>query len=60
MVKLLEILEKLSARSLIMVLLVVGSLGIAITDSTFRPAFGDLVKIGIGGYLGQLAPGGKS
>ena len=25
-------------------------------DHSFRPTFGDLAKIGVGGYLGQMLP----
>ncbi|MGI2907201.1 hypothetical protein [Tolypothrix sp. VBCCA 56010] len=32
---------------------------LAIADRNFRPTFGDLAKIGIGGYLGQLLPEAK-
>jgi hypothetical protein len=29
---------------------------LAIADHNFRPTFGDLAKVGVGGYLGQLLP----
>ncbi|MBD2609081.1 hypothetical protein H6G81_32335 [Scytonema hofmannii FACHB-248] len=28
----------------------------AIADHNFRPTFGDLAKVGVGGYLGQMLP----
>ena len=51
--------EHLTVRSAVVLLLVVGCLGLAITDERLRPVFGDLAKIGIGGYLGQLIPESK-
>ncbi|MGI8504108.1 MAG: hypothetical protein ACR2LR_23685 [Hassallia sp.] len=48
--------NKLSVRSVVVIILVVGALVLAIADDNFRPTFGDLAKIGIGGYLGQLLP----
>lgn len=49
-------LSRFSTRSLVVLVLVGGTLYLAITDPTFRDVFGDLAKIGIGGYLGQLVP----
>jgi hypothetical protein len=49
-------LNKINARSSIACLLVIGSLLLAIRDKNFRSIFGDLAKVGVGGYLGQLAP----
>lgn len=43
-------------RSLIILALVVGAIAIAIQDQSFRPIFGDLTKVALGGYLGQLIP----
>ena len=43
-------------RSLVVLLLVVGGFGLAVVDENFRPVFGDLAKVGVGGYLGQLIP----
>ncbi|WP_168163453.1 hypothetical protein [Calothrix sp. 336/3] len=51
-----RIIERLSVRSVVVVVLVLGGLGLAILDKDFRPLFGDLAKVGIGGYLGQLVP----
>jgi len=50
------VLNKINARSLIACLLVVGSLGLAVMDLNFRSIFGDLAKVGVGGYLGQMLP----
>jgi hypothetical protein len=43
-------------RSLVILTLTAGCLGLAVVDSAFRPTFADLAKIGLGGYLGQLVP----
>lgn len=51
-----NLLDKLSLRSMVVLVLVFGTLYLAITDQTFRPTFGDLAKVGVGGYLGQLIP----
>lgn len=48
--------NRLSVRSVVILLLVIGCLIVAIIDISFRPTFGDIAKIGIGGYLGQLLP----
>lgn len=52
-------LSRLTVRSVVVIILVVGALVLAIADPNFRPTFGDLAKIGIGGYLGQLLPEAK-
>lgn len=49
--------SKLSVRSVVVLLLVLGALALAGIDEKFRPVFGDLAKVGVGGYLGQLLPG---
>lgn len=51
--------SKLTVRSCIVMILVVGGLALAIVDAQFRPTFGDLAKIAIGGYLGQMLPESK-
>jgi uncharacterized membrane protein len=33
--------------------------GMAIADHNFRPTFGDLAKVGVGGYRASNAPRGK-
>ena len=49
-------LSKLSVRSVVVIILVIGALVLAIADDNFRPTFGDLAKVGVGGYLGQMLP----
>jgi hypothetical protein len=51
--------EKVNARSLIVLVIVIGAVAIALHDEKFRPIFGDLAKVAIGGYLGQLIPESK-
>ncbi len=51
-----EALSRLKIRSVIILILVIGSLILAIQYESFRSTFGDLAKIGVGGYLGQLLP----
>lgn len=45
-----------SIRSLVVLLLVVGSLYLAVVDKRYRNHLSDLAHIGLGGYLGQLVP----
>lgn len=52
----LEIIEHIDTRSIVIVGLLIGSTTLAVMDEKFRPAYGDLAKIGLGGYLGQLLP----
>lgn len=40
----------------VVLLLVMGSLAIAIIDESSRPAFTDLAKVGVGGYIGLMMP----
>jgi hypothetical protein len=42
--------------TLIILILVIGSLALAIIDPSFRPAFADLAKVAIAGYLGWMIP----
>lgn len=49
-------LPRFTTRSLIVLILVGGVLYLAIVDPSFRDVFGDLAKVGVGGYLGQLVP----
>jgi hypothetical protein len=51
--------EKMNTRSLVILILVLGAVGLAVLDPNFRPAYGDLAKISLGGYLGQLLPQGR-
>ncbi|MBE9213722.1 hypothetical protein IQ247_13780 [Plectonema cf. radiosum LEGE 06105] len=49
-------LQKLSVRSLVVLSLVLGGVGLAVIDKNFRPKFGEIVSFGLGGYFGQLNP----
>lgn len=51
-----RLLQNFNTRSLVVLILVGGVLYLAIIDRSFRGVFGDLAKIGVGGYLGQLIP----
>ena len=50
----------INLRSSIVLILVIGVFGLSIVDKTFSPIFGDLAKVGVGGYLGQLLPESKN
>ncbi|MGF1481260.1 MAG: hypothetical protein ACFB4I_17550 [Cyanophyceae cyanobacterium] len=54
-----HIVKSLTTRSTVVLLLLLGSLYLAVTDTSFRPLFSDLAKVGLGGYLGQLRPESK-
>jgi hypothetical protein len=47
---------RIGVRDMVVLLLVAGSLYLAIVDPSTRSKFADLVQIGIGGYLAQLIP----
>lgn len=49
-------LSKLTVRSTVVIILVIGAFVLAIADHNFRATFGDLAKVGVGGYLGQMLP----
>lgn len=49
-------LQRFTTRSFVVLILVSGVLYLAIVDPSFRGVFGDLAKVGVGGYLGQLVP----
>lgn len=51
-----DLLAKLNVRSVLVLVLVFGGFGIAIVDKQLRDSFADLAKVGVGGYLGQMAP----
>ncbi len=51
-----RLLQRFNTRSLIVLILVTGVLYLALIDPSFRDVFGDLAKVGVGGYLGQLVP----
>lgn len=42
--------------ALIVLTLVVGLLLLALVDESYRPAFADLVKAGVAGYVGWVMP----
>ena len=46
----------MNPRAAIVLLLVTGTGLLAISDTKFREVFGDLAKVAVGGYLGQLMP----
>lgn len=49
--------KKASVRSLVILILVIGSCFLAIIDKEFRDtSFGNIVTYGLGGYTGQLIP----
>lgn len=52
-------LGRFTTRSFVVLILVSGVLYLAIVDPSFRDVFGDLAKVGVGGYLGQLVPRDK-
>jgi hypothetical protein len=54
-----DAIARLKIRSIVILILVIGALALAIQDRNFRSTFGDLAKIGVGGYLGQLLPQDK-
>jgi hypothetical protein len=56
LIAMVKLLQRFNTRSLVVLILVGGVLYLAIVDRSFRVVFGDLAKIGIGGYLGQLVP----
>lgn len=51
-----KLLGRFTTRSFVVLILVSGVLYLAIVDPSFRSVFGDLAKVGVGGYLGQLVP----
>ena len=40
----------------VVLILVLGSVVLAILDEDFRPYFGDIVLFGLGGFIGQFIP----
>lgn len=49
-------LSRLTVRSFVVILFVIGSLILAARDPSFRPTYGHLADVAVGGYLGQLLP----
>lgn len=54
-----KILSKLSIRSFVILIFVLGALVLAAIDPSFRPSYAHLADVAIGGYLGQLVPQSK-
>ncbi len=50
------LIERFNTRSLVTVILTVGAVALAFLDPSFRPTFGNIVSVGVGGYLGQMFP----
>lgn len=48
--------KRISTRSIIAILCVIGFFVLAVIDPNYRPGFAGLANIGVGGYLGQLIP----
>lgn len=48
--------SRINTRSVLVILLVSGALGLAIVDRQYRPSFANLAEIGLAGYLAQLIP----
>lgn len=42
--------------TVVVLILVIGSLVLAVMDAQLRPAFADLAKVGVAGYLGWMMP----
>lgn len=51
--------ERITVRSIVIIVLVVGVFALAFIDPQFRPVFADLAKVGVGGYFGQMLPSRK-
>lgn len=51
-----KLISRLTVRSIVLLLFVFGALILAAIDSSFRPTYGHLADVAIGGYLGQLIP----
>ena len=47
-----------SCRQFLVLLFAVGATVLAYADTNFRDDYADLIKISIGGYLGQMLPRG--
>lgn len=45
-----------SVRSLVVLILLGGSIWLAAIDPSYRSRFADLAYFGVGGYFGQLVP----
>lgn len=54
-----ELFQRITVRSVVIILFVAGMFVLAFVDLQFRPAFADLAKVAIGGYFGQMLPSRK-
>ena len=52
--------SRLSIRSVVVLLFVIGALVIATIDPSFRDSYAHLADVASGGYLGQLIPNYKA
>jgi hypothetical protein len=52
--------DRIDTRSIVIVGLLLGATALAVMDEKFRPIYGDLAKVGLGGYFGQLVPEKKN
>ncbi|MCU0533240.1 MAG: hypothetical protein MUD14_05005 [Hydrococcus sp. Prado102] len=48
--------QNFSVRSLVVLILLGGSIWLAAIDPQYRSRFADLAYFGVGGYFGQLVP----
>ncbi|NJM88751.1 MAG: hypothetical protein HC847_17895 [Hydrococcus sp. RU_2_2] len=48
--------QNFSVRSLVVLVLISGSIWLAAIDPSYRARFADLAYFGVGGYFGQLVP----
>lgn len=46
----------MNGRTAIALVIVTGTVVLAIVDESFRPTFGEIAKLVLAGYLGQLVP----
>ncbi len=49
-----------SCRQFVVLVFSIGAVVLAYFDPSFRPTFGNLVNLAVGGYLGQMIPRQKS
>lgn len=45
-----------SCRQFVVLLFSIGAVALAYFDPSFRPTYGNLVNLTVGGYLGQMLP----
>lgn len=51
-----KLVSRLTVRSSVVLLFAIGALVLAVLDPSFRPTYGHLADVAVGGYLGQLIP----